>query len=344
MSAGAGTADGRVPALLEMIGASWVSQALCVAAELGIADRLAGGPSDIADLARVLNCEQATLYRFLRALAGLGLCAETEDGRFALTPLAEPLRADAADSLRAWALWWGRYQWQAWGHLADSVRTGESARHLLTGWSGYELHAADPEAAAVFDRAMVELTRLVAAEVREAYDFSAVRRLVDVGGGYGELLCAILPNYPAMRAVLFDLPRVVEGAANNLAAAGVADRCELVCGDFFESVPEGADLYVLKSVLHNWEDGACLRLLGNCRVAMSTESGLLLIERVMPSRMTATPAARIAARNDLNMMVGPGGRERTQGEFESLLRASGLRATRFTPTPMGFCLIEVRSA
>lgn len=338
MTDAAGFADaGR---LLKMIGASWMSQAVCVTAELRIADLLANGSKNVDDLARTAQCHQASLHRLMRALASLGLCTEQEDGFFNLTPMGSLLRTDAHPSVRSWVIWWGKYQWPAWGNLRHSVRTGESAHKLVTGHEGYERFSADPEAASVFDRAMAELTQLVAGEVVRVYDFSGTRRLVDVGGGYGELLSVILWAYPAMHGVLFDLPHTVDGAKTRLAKAGIMHRCQLVTGSFFDSVPGGGDLYLLKSVLHNWADDQSTVILGNCRRAMSKGAKLVLIERVMPARMKRSVADRTVARTDLNMLVGLGGRERTKAEFVALFASSGFKLTRFLPSTLEFRVIE----
>ncbi len=333
-----------VRALLEIIGASWMSQAVCVAAELRIADLLAGEPRRIEALARAADCDPAALLRLVRALASLGLCVEHEDGTFALTATGELLRAEAHLSLRSWTIWWGRHLWPLWGGLGQSVRTGETARRLLGGHNRYEQVEADPEAAAMFDRGMVELTRLVAGSVIRTYDFADVRTLVDVGGGYGELLTSLLGAYPQMRGVLFGLPHAVRRAEARVAAAGLASRCALVAGSFFDAVPRGGDVYLLKSILHNWDDERGVSLLRSCHRAMAVDARLVLVERVMPARMTDSPDGRAAARADLNMLVNVGGRERTQRELATLLDSAGFAATKYLPTALGYTVIEALPA
>jgi hypothetical protein len=320
--------------------ASLKTQTLCVAAELGIADLLAGGSKNIADLARATKCQRASLHRLMRALASLGLCAEEDDGSFELTPIGALLRTDARPSMRSWAIWCGRYQWPLWGNLVDSVRTGESARKLVTGQQGYEHIEGDPRAASIFNGAMVELTQLVAHDVVRAYDFAGVKRLVDVGGGYGELLTVILAAQPAMHGILFDLAHAMEGATARVTQAGIAQRCTLIAGSFFDSVPGGGDLYLLKSVLHNWDDTRSSIILKNCRRAMSPKTKLVLIERMMPARMKGSPDEWAVAPTDLNMLVAVGGRERTEAEFVELLAASGFKAARFVAITFGFSMIE----
>ena len=250
------------------------------------------------------------------------------------------LRADAPDSLRMWAVHCGRYLWPAWGRLAESVRTGASDRKRASGSDDFGHLERDPEAAAVFNRAMVELTRLVAHEVARAVDFSRMERVVDVGGGHGELLVAILLAHPRLNGVLFDLPHAIDAAGASLASAGVAARCELCAGSFFESMPERADAYVLKSVLHNWDDERCVLILRNCRRAAHARSRLLVVERVMADRVSPAPRDRAIARSDLNMLVARSGRERTEAEFRALFASTGFRIDRIVPVALEFSVIE----
>lgn len=330
--------------LLQMINASWMSQAIYVAARLGIPDLLAQGPMKSADLAKTTETHPRALYRLMRALATLGLCNELEDGRFELSPLGSHLRTDVQGSLRHWAINWGGYLWQTWGNLLHSVRTGETGRKLATGHSGFERFSQDPEAAAVFNKAMVEFTRQMTAGVVSAYDFSAITKIVDVGGGYGELLAAILQANPKMRGMLFDLPHAIEGAKKHLAEAGVAERCEIVAGSFFESVPGGADAYILKSIIHDWDDDRSIAILKNCRKATDRRGKVLLVERLMPARVQPSAADRAIAMSDLNMMVAPGGAERSEAEYRALFNAAGLNLARIVPTPAFFNVLEALPA
>lgn len=330
--------------LLNMIGASWMSQAICVAAELELPELLARGPRTLHDLAIAAGCAPDSLFRLLRALASLGICAEEQDGTFALTSTGTLLLKDAPLSVRSWAIWWGRHLWPIWHDLRSSVRTGKSARELAGGRKGYAHLEADPELALLFNRAMAELTGIVAMQALRVYDFSGATRLVDVGGGYGELLKAILAALPGRRGVIFDRPQAIEGAKALLADDELSSRIELLAGDFFEAVPGGGDLYLLKSILHNWDDERASVILRNCRAAMSAHSKLVLIERVMPERMQASLRAQALARTDLNMMVGLGGRERTAAEISRLLVASDLTALTFLPLHHEHTLIEARPA
>ena len=327
-------------ALLELIAGSWTTQALHVAARLGIADHLADGPQSAAALADALGAHGDSLHRLLRALTSIGVTAEPERGVFALTPLGAHLRADAPDSVRSWALFWGGSLWPIWATLAHSVRTGTSPRAIVTRREGFESLAQQPEAARVFNDAMTEMTRLIAASVVQVSDCADVRCLVDVGGGRGELLAAFLRAHPQMRGVLFDLPLALAGADDHLAAAGVADRCEAVPGSFFDAVPAAGDAYVLKSVLHDWNDERAGQILARCREAMNGRGRLLVVERVVPERLTATPEHRLLAASDLNMMVVLSGRERDEAAFRALFASAGFAVIRIAPAALSFCVIE----
>jgi hypothetical protein len=215
---------------------------------------------------------------------------------------------------------------------------------LTTGSEGFDRFEANPEAAALFNRAMVELTRLDAADIVRACDFSASERIVDVGGGFGELLAAILKANPDKRGVLFDRPHAIEGARTLMEAAQVADRCEFVAGDFFDAIPAGADTYLLKSVIHDWNDERGTAILRNCRRAMEGRARLLLVERIVPQRLGASAAHRAIARGDLNMLVGLGGRERTEDEYRVLLDAAGLQIKAVLPAGRTFGVIEAARA
>ena len=327
-------------ALLELIAGSWTTQALHVAARLGIADHLAHGPRSTAELADALGAHAGSLHRLLRALTALGVIAEPERGVFALTPLGAHLRADAPASVRAWALFWGGSLWPIWATLLHSVRSGTSPRALVTRNEGFDSLAQQPEAVRVFNDAMVEMTRLIALPVVQASDCAGVRCLVDVGGGRGELLAAFLKAHAGMRGVLFDLPQALAGADAHLAAAGVADRCEAMPGSFFEAVPAGGDAYLLKSVLHDWNDERAGQILARCRQAMDGRGRLLVVERVLPERMTGSAEHRLLAASDLNMMVVLSGRERDEAAFRALFESAGFALTRIAPAALSFCVIE----
>jgi hypothetical protein len=324
--------------LNDLITASWTSQAVYVAAELGLAELLAGGARTCTDLANATQTDEPSLRRLLRALTTIGLCEEVAGGAFRMTDLGALLAADAPASLRSWAIWWGGHLWPTWSQLLYSVKTGRSARARQTGADGFGHLEHNAVAAETFNRALVELTRLSADEVVRACDFAGTPRIVDVGGGYGELLSAILRVHSGVRGVLFDLPHAIDGAKAHLADAGVGDRCEVIAGDFFESVPSGGDVYILKTVIHDWSDTDAVRILKACHRAMTHErrrlpdgsaSRLLIIDRVLPDRMGAADQA--LARSDLTMLIAHSGLERTLDQFRQVLGAAGLRVVRSAP-------------
>ena len=340
MDASATARAAAVDALIGFVNGAAASQAIAVAAELGICDRLADGPRTAVTLARAAGCDAPSLRRLLRALAAAGVVEERDDGSFSLAPLGEALCASSPDSLRHWAINWRRSLWGEWAELLHSVRTGEPARKLLRRTDGLDHLDRDAEAAGIFNRAMAEMTRLVAAGVARAYDFSGVGRIVDVGGGHGELLGALLHAHPALLGVLYERPHALAGARAHLETTGVIARCELVAGDFFESVPADADTYLLKSIVHDWDDARSVAILRNCRAAMGGRGRLLLVEQIMPDRIDASPSHRDITRRDLTMLVGPGGRERTASEFRDLLAAAGFALRRAVEVRLGFSVIE----
>jgi hypothetical protein len=325
-----------VTALQQLVGGYQVSQALHVAATLGIADRLGDGPQSCEDLAAA-DAHAPTLYRLLRALAAVGVFREEPDRRFALTPLGEGLRTDAPKPVGPMAVHIGQPSyWQAWGHLLHSVRTGENAFRALHGMDVWAYRARHPEAGARFDAAMTAGSRRVAGAVVGAYDFGSRRCVVDIAGGQGALLAAILTRHPHLRGVLFDQPHVVAGAGPVLQAAGVAGRCEAVGGDFFTAELPPGDLYVLSRIIHDWEDEPATALLRNCRRGLAADGRLLLVERVL-----APPNEGAAGKfSDLNMLVSPGGRERSRDEFAALLAAAGFRLEAVHPTAADVEVVE----
>jgi SAM-dependent methyltransferase len=326
--------------LLEIVNASWMSQAVCVAAELRLADHLRAGPRTAANLAALTQTDPPSLLRLLRALVTLDICREREDGAFEITPMGELLAADAAGSVQAWAVWWGKHLWPVWGQLLYSVRTGKSARKLLMGTDGFKHLENDPDAAALFNRALAELTRLATDSFVRAYDFSGVKRVIDVGGGYGQLLAAILASNPSLTGVLVDLPHAIDGGRQHLEEAGLAGRCEFVAGDFFQSVPDGGDVYILKSILHDWDDARSRQILESCRRAMKGDARLLIVEQMLPDRLDVSPQHRFIVRSDLNMLVAHAAGERTEAAFREMLTGTGFRVNRIMPAGLTFTVIE----
>jgi hypothetical protein len=322
--------------LLQMMTGYWIAKGLNVAAELGLADLLRDGPRPSDQLAAACGAHPQTLYRLLRALASVGVFAEVEEQQFALTPLAQLLRSDVPGSMRALARMYGSEQYQAWGDLLDSVRTGEPAFDRVFGASYFDYLTRNSGTGAVFDQAMTGYTTQVADAVVAAYNFDGIKRLVDVGGGHGLLLSTVLRAYPAMRGVLLDLPHVVAGAQPLLQAAGVAERCETVGQDFFASVSDGGDAYMLAQILHDWDDERCRVILDNCRRAMQPNGRVLLVEQVLPPRNEPSFGKWL----DLHMLVLLTGRERTGAEYRALLGAGGFELTRVIPTSSGASIVE----
>jgi hypothetical protein len=270
------------------------------------------------------------------ALASVGIFIET-DGRFGLTPLAEYLRTDTPGSLRNFVMLIGQQSfWRSWGHLLHSVRTGEPAFPEVYGMAPWEYWAAHPEENAVFKAAMTSLSSGVVNAVVRSYDFSRIGVLLDVGGGEGALLAAILAANPSLRGILFDQPNVVRSVGALLERAGVADRCEVVGGSFFEAVPTGADAYLLKSVIHGWDDEAAIEILRVCRAAMDDRGKLLVVERVIRPGNDPDPAKF----SDLNMLVIPGGQERTADDFELLYAGAGFKLSNIIRTGSPYNIIE----
>lgn len=314
--------------LLGLINGFQVTQAIYVASTLRVADHLKDGPCSAEELAPLTQSHPGALYRLLRALAAIGVFNEDENRRFALTPMGECLRADFATPIGAWAEYAGSpYVWRAWGHLLHSIRTGENAFQGLNSQDIWSYRAERPAEGAVFDRAMTELSRGGAEAVIGAYDFSAFHHVVDVGGGRGLMLAAVLNAHSGMQGTLFDQAGVVAGARPVLEALGVADRCQIQGGSFFEKVPEGGDVYMMRMVIYDWDDDQAIIILKTCRRAMRETARLVLIERII-APPNETPATKFS---DLNMLALPGGRERTREEFSDLFARSGFELTRVAP-------------
>lgn len=321
--------QGQLDELYRLTGGFRISQAIFVAAELGIADQLASGPRDSDALARAVGADEDALYRLLRLLAGVGLFEEVGPRRFLLTELGAGLRSDVRGSVRPWAInVLDAARWQAWGQLLYSVRTGRVGFDQAHGMGAFDYFRAHPEVAARFNNAMTNQTARSGDAIVQAYNFSGIRRLVDVGGGHGLLLATILRAYPPMRGVLFDQPAVVAGAPPVLADAGVADRCDVIGGDFFEAVTPGADAYLLRDIIHDWDDARATVILTNCYRALSKSGKVLVVERsITPDYRKALPVLLF----DLQMLVLLGGKERTVGEYSALFAEAGLRLNAVIP-------------
>ena len=321
-------------ALLRLVNGHQAARAIQVAAELGIADELADGPRGVDELAAATGTYEPSLYRLLRALAALGVLHEDDGRRFGLTELGEHLRSDDPHSVAGWAAFAGSPSvWAAWGALDHSVRTGENAFTHVHGEDVWAYRASRPDESARFDRAMASLTGRATAAVLEVEDFSRFSLIVDIGGGNGTLLAQILERNPEARGILFDQPHVLAGVTP-------PERCEVVGGNFFEAVPEGGDAYVLKAIIHDWEDPESVAILRRVREATAPEGRVFLLESRLggPNEL---PAAKLS---DLNMLVNPGGRERTIEEYEALFEQAGFRLVGEKATPSGQSVIEAAPA
>lgn len=335
--------DPSAIALLDMIGAQRITAVIYVTAQLGIADLLAEGPKTSGELAGLTGAHERSLQRLLRALVTLGLCKQARKGTYQLTPMGGYLAEGAKHSLKAWAIFEGESLSRSWMGLLESIRTGKTAAALAGFENPFEQMAQNPKAAKIFNDAMVAWTRLVIPAVLAAYDFSGITNLIDVGGGYGELLSAILVAYPSMHGTILDLPQCAEGASRHLVESGVSERGKFVPGNFFDSVPGSGDAIIMKSIIHDWEDGSSRKILDNCHRALPQEGRLLLVERVMPEAPAVNAEDSSGALSDLNMLRGPGGSERTESEFRELLKNGGFTMTYVLPAGR-MNVIEARRA
>jgi len=327
--------------LYQMAISHYVSRALHLAAKLGVADLLKDGPRRAEELAEATETHAPSLRRLIRLLASVGVFDELEDGRFALTAVGECLRADVPGSSRAMVLLFSGIRIQdSWKELEYCVRTGEPAYRKRGATDPFAEIAKDPAEAANFDAAMADFTKLAAIAVAAAYDFTPLRTIIDVGGGNGALLLGILRANPHLEGVVADRPDVVERAEKEIAVSGLGERCRAVAVDFFREVPAGADAYVLKHVIHDWDDERARAILANCRRVIPPSGKLLVVEGVYPARIDGSLESRGAAANDVNMLVATGGRQRSEAEFRSLYSATGFRLTSIVPTLARVSVIE----
>ncbi len=319
-----------------MITGYWMSQAIYAAAKFGIADHLKDGPQSVEELAQATSAHPDALYRLLRALASQGIFAEGERRQFSLTPLAEPLQSDVPGSKRALALMSGDEQFRAWGEIEYSIRTGRTAFDKVFGKPVFEYLTENPDKARIFDAAMVGIHGREADAILAAYNFSGMRVVADIGGGNGSQISQLLKKQPALKGILFDLPHVIDRAKGKIESAGLSGRCDLVGGSFFESVPEGADVYMMRHIIHDWEDEKCLTILRNCHQAMPSEGKLLVVESVIPPGNEPFGGKLL----DLVMLLIPGGKERTEDEYRTLFDKAGFELTHVTPTATEVSVIE----
>lgn len=328
-------------AMLQIITGFWMSRAVYVLAKLGIPDLLKDSAKTADEIAAITNMHAPSLYRVLRALVSVGILRPAEGERFGLTPLSETLLTDAPGSFR----WFmiselGQEHYPAWGNLMHSVKTGEVAFDNLFGMDVWKYFAKNPDEAAVFNNSMSGTSAAVNEAITSLYDFSNFHTLVDVGGGHGGLITGILKNNSHLKGILFDAPEVIEVARKKVDAAGLNDRCRTLSGNFFESVPSGGDAYIMKWIIHDWDDERAIKILENCRKHMTANSRLIVVDCVVPEN----DAPDFSKFFDLNMLVMTGGKERTETEFRNLLEVAGFRLLRITPTNLPPSIIEAQPA
>jgi hypothetical protein len=323
--------------LMQMIFGFVTTQAISVAARLNLADLLNDGAKNVDELAQATDTQPRALYRILRALASVGIFAEDDAGRFSLTALAQPLRSNTPDSLRDFSIFIGAdWHWRAWGDLFGSAQSGLPAFERIYGKAYFDYLGENAGPAQVFNDAMTSISTAASAAIVDGYDFTGVKKLVDVGGGHGMLLCSILEKYPQMNGMLIDAPSVIAGTKEAIEAHGLSKRCEAVGGDFFASVPAGGDAYIMKHIIHDWNDERASTILQCCHRQMPADGRLLVVEMVIPEG--DTPA--FGKLMDLEMLVLLHSYERTEAEYRELFQRSGFKLTRIVPTKSAYSVIE----
>jgi len=322
--------------LFNMISGYKTTQALYVAAKLGIADHLVRGPKRAEELAKEVGANSKALFRLMRHLAALGIFTQDESRKFGLAPLGELLCTENPESMRYGAIFAGEENYTATGNLLHSVRTGETAFNHLYGKGHFDWMAEHPDASSTFNKAMAQSLRRLAKNPVESYDYSDKRVIVDVGGGRGDLISSVLVANPAMEGILFDLPQGSAEARSLLQAKGVEDRCHIKTGSFFDSIPAGGDVYVLSRILHDWPDDKAATILANCRKAVKDDSTLLIRDNVLSDNDLQGSTL------DITMLIMTGGEERTESEWKSLLKSTGFALTRVYKKEGQFDLIEAK--
>jgi len=317
--------------VLDLVEGHRTTAVVCAAIDLGIIEALAAGPQTSRWVAAKCSTHESATHRLLIALHALGVCERMELGRFQLSDMGEHLIATATPSLRDWALFEGRMLARSWLELSESVRSGKTLGELFGGQARYENLDRDPGSASLFDAAMISMTRLVARDILAAFDFSGAGRILDVGGGAGALLIEILRANPAATGCVLDLPRCAQAAHRAIADAGMISRADFVSADFFTGLPRGFDTVVLKSVLHNWDDARSTTLLAQCRRSLDVGGRIVIAERLLISNTDAPGAAKSTALSDLNMLLGPGGCERSEAAYRKLAADAGLTVVDAVP-------------
>ena len=327
--------------MMQLAGGFGLTAALQAIVRLNIADLLAEGPLPVSELARRTESNEDILYRVMRLLASVGVFEELHGKLFGLTPMSGLLRTGVSGSLRDAVAWVGsRFHFQVWSELGHSVKTGQPAVEKVFGVNAFDAIYGDPEVAYDFNMAMTCFSRQIAPAVLEAYDFSGVDTLMDVAGGHGAILCEILSQYPKMNGILFDVPEVIEEATCHVCSLKMEHRCEIVAGNFFDRIPAGADAYYMQHILHDWNDEKSLHILANCRRALEGKPNgkLLIVDSVVPENSQPHPSKWL----DLEMLLMPGGRERTEGEWRELFGNAGFEITRILPMKVADSVIEAR--
>lgn len=323
-------------AMFELVSGMWLSQAIGVAAKLGVADVIAEGVKGYEEIAAKVEAAPEPLYRLLRALAAHDIFEEVSVGRFKLTSLGRCLRTDVPETVRAMAIFQSQYQWAHWGELLHSVKTGETTIPKVRGKSLFEFMATTPDAQTQFDHFMTTVSKMETEAVLAVYDFAQYKVVADVGGGHGSFLAAILESHPHLKGILFDQKQVVKGAAERFSAPGLKGRCEIVAGDFFEAVPDGADAYVMKHIIHDWEESLCIKILKNIRGRIPKSGKLILVETIV----TPPGVPHFSKLLDIEMLVAVGGKERTPEQYAELFAKCGFRLERVLPTASLASVIE----
>lgn len=338
MASEAPAAANPTEVMMQLITGYWMSQAVGVAAHLGIADAVASGSRTSSELGKAVGADPSSVYRLMRLLASIGVFEQQSDDCFALNPLGETLLSVGPGSVRNFAITeTAPGHWLPWGRLVDSVRTGQPMARETLGMELFDWYAQNPDEAGFFTAAMGNLSALAAAELVRVCDFSNAQKVIDVGGAHGILLEAVLLANPAAQGILYELPHVIATAGEHLDPR-IKARCELVSGDFFKSVPEGGDVHLLKQIIHDWDEERAARVLANCHDALAPSGKLLLVEMVVP----ADNRPDFAQAMDLNMLAILGGRERTEAEYRALLEASGFKLERVIATHSPFSVIEAQ--
>ena len=335
--------SGEKPAdiMLRLISGLSVSSALSVMVKLGIPDLIGDEAKTALELSEATGTHAPSLYRVMCMLVSIGVLTRHENDRFALTAVGATLRKGVPGSLWAWALTQlDEEHYQTWGDILHTVKTGETAFSHQFGMDVWQYRALHPEQSTLFDESMSNLIGVFNQALLESYDFSSIQQLIDIGGGDGSLLINILKNNPNMKGIVFDAPHVAERSISHIEAEGLSERCTVVGGDFFNSVPAGGDAYLLSRIIHDWDDEHSIAILKNCRRIMSPEHKLLLVERVIPEDINSSFKTQSVMKSDLNMLVVVGGRERSEAEYGKLLDKAGFRLTRVIPTRSAMSIVE----